>query len=144
MKSPIKIARILVTIPAVFLAIVPPIVDLTETHVLNPLWIGHARFHTVWLLATNSLVSLAALGVLWWPSALSFRHAVLFGADLVCTVLSGFFVAAATQFAYDGSLTDPNGVAVAFGPVDANLATFSILFCLLILAVVIVRKSVPE
>jgi hypothetical protein len=139
-ESRTNIARILVTIPAFFLAIVPPLVDLSESHVLNPLWIGHARLHTVWLLATNSLVSLIALGVVWRPSALSTRHAVLFGAALVGAVLSGFFVAAATQSAYDGSLTDPNGVAAKVGPLDANLAMFSLLLCLLIVAVAMVRK----
>ena len=141
MANRFKIARVLVTLPAVFLAVVPPLVDLNESHVLNPLWIGHARLHTVWLLATNSLVSLLAIVILWRPALGSLRLSVLLGVGLVGAVLTGFFVAAATQSAYGGSLTDPNGVAITAGPLDANLATFALLYCLIIAALFLVRRS---
>jgi hypothetical protein len=136
----IVIARILVTIPALFIAVGPPIADLNETHVLNPEWIGHARLHTVWLLSTNSLVAVLALALLWRLPLDSPRDSVLAGAALVGSVLLGFFVAAATQSAYGGSLTDPNGIAVTAGPIDANLAAFSLLSCLVVAAVFQVRR----
>lgn len=135
-----KIARILVTIPAAFLAVGPPLVDLNESHVLNPLWIGHARLHTVWLLATNSMVALTALGVLWRHPGYPLRPAVLLGAGLVGSILVGFFVAAATHPAYGGSLTDPNGVSITAGPIDANVAAFALLLCLVAAAVLLVRR----
>jgi len=140
MEARFKAARILVTIPAAFIALLPPLVDLNESHVLNPLWTGHARLHTVWLLATNSLVSLVALWILWRPPRESARRAVLLAASLVGSVLAGFFVAAATQSVYGGALTDPNGVAITAGPVDANLALFSVLLCLVVSAFVLARK----
>ena len=65
MKSRLALARVLVTIPVVFIAVLPPLVDLNETHVFNPLWVGHARLHTVWLIASNSILSLMALWILW-------------------------------------------------------------------------------
>ncbi len=136
-----KLARIILTIPAVFLAIVPPLVDLNETHVLNPLWIGHARLHTVWLLATNSLVSLTAIVILWRPILESLRLSVILAGVLVGSVLTGFFVAAATQSSYGGSLTDPNGVAITAGPLDANLATFLFLFLLVVASFLLARRS---
>ena len=135
-----KIARGLVTIPAVFVALVPPLVDLNETHVLNPLWTGHARLHTVWLIATNSLVSLIALGLLWLEPARSYRGSLFLSAGLVGAVLFGFLVAAATQPVYGGALTDPNGVALTFGPLDANLAVFSTFFFFVLAAIGLARK----
>jgi hypothetical protein len=137
-----KVARILVTIAAAFIAVGPPLADFNASHVLNPLWIGHARLHTVWLVVSNSLVSLVAIGLLWRPFLGSIRSSVLLGAVLVGAILVGFLVAAATQLAYDGSLTDPNGVTLTAGPVDANLAAFSVLLCLVVAALALARK--PE
>jgi len=140
MDSRLKLSRILVTIPALFIIVVPPLADLNESHVLNPLWIGHARLHTVWLLATNCLVSLIALRILWRASEPK-RESIRMGAALVGSILIGFFVAAVTQSAYEGSLTDPNGIAITAGPIDANLAAFSALACLVAAALVLARKS---
>jgi hypothetical protein len=140
LESGSKIARILVTIPAAFLAVVPPLVDLGESHVLNPLWTGHARLHTVWLLATNALVALIAIGVLWRPSGRPLRASVRLAGALVGAILAGFFAAAATQSVYGGSLTDPNGVAMTAGPIDANLAVFSVHLCLVGVALWLVRN----
>lgn len=134
----IKIARLLVTVPAVFLAVVPPLVDLNATHALNPLWPGHARLHSVWLLATTSLIALVALGVLWRDfEASSVRR----GALLVGTPLLGFFVAALTRSAYGGAFTDPNGVPFRFGPLDANLAVFGLWAVFIAIAMLLVRRS---
>jgi hypothetical protein len=66
----------------------------------------------------------------------------LLSAVLVGAILVGFLVAAATRSAYDGSLTDPNGVTLTAGPVDANLAAFSVLLCLVVAALALARK--PE
>jgi len=125
LKSRVALARILVTIPAVFLAIGPAIADLNATHVANPLWPGHARLHTVWLLCTNSLVMWIALAVLWSDIQAPTQRAVLLASALVGSVLFGFFAAAASQSAYGGSLTDPNGIPFRIGGLDANLAVFS-------------------
>ena len=136
----IRIARVLVTIPALFLAIAPPLADLNATHVGNPLWSAHARLHTVWLICTNSLISLLALVILWRGAQQPARGAVLLASALVGAVLLGFFVAAATQSMYGGALTDPNGIPFQVGPLDANLAGFSVLAVLLAVAVGAVWK----
>lgn len=120
----IRVARMLVTVPALFVAILPPIADLNATHVTNPLWPSHARLHTVWLVCSNSLIALIAVHVLWRrvrePDPGALRLAIV----LVGAVLLGFFVAAAAQSVYGGALTDPNGVALKLGSLDANLAAF--------------------
>ncbi|MDJ0785996.1 MAG: hypothetical protein QNK05_04270 [Myxococcota bacterium] len=143
MAARANVSRILVTIPAVFLAIVPPLVDFNESHLLNPLWPGHARLHTAWLLSTNSLISLLALFVLWHRPAdtlqPSVQSSVRLAAALVGAILLGFFVAAAGQSTYAGSLTDPNGVTQRVGPFDANVFSFSVLVCLVLASLWLVR-----
>ncbi len=127
MPAPLSTARILLTIPALFLALVPPLVDFTPTHVLNPLWSPHARLHTVWLLGTNALVCIVALGLLWRPVDARARERVLLAAGLIGSVLAGFFIAAATHPLYGGALTDVNGVEGTVAGLDLNLITFSVL-----------------
>lgn len=134
-KTRVGLARILVTIPAAFLAIGPPIADLNATHVANPLWSAHARLHTVWLLCTNSLIAVLALVLMWRQADRPTRSSVLLASLLVGSVLLGFFVAAATQSAYGGALTDPNGIPFQIGSLDANLVAFSVLFVMLAVAV---------
>jgi hypothetical protein len=136
----LKIARLLVSVPALFLVLGPPVADLNASHVLNPSWSGHARLHTVWLITTNSLVCLVALRLLWRPLGGALRVSVLLAGTLVGFVLLGFFVAAATQTLYDGALTDPNGITIRVGSFDANLAAFSVLFCVLASAMVMASR----
>jgi hypothetical protein len=136
----LRIARIVLSIPALHLVFVPPIADLNASHVLNPLWPGHARLHTVWLLTTTSLVALVALWQLWRPSGGELRRAIRLAGTLVGTVLAGFFVAGATQALYDGSFTDPNGGGRTVAGFDANVAAFSLHLCLLAAALALTRK----
>jgi len=136
----LKVARILVTIPAVFLVVGPPVADLNESHLLNPQWIGHARLHTAWLISTNALVCLVALLILWRRKASPIVDSVRLGAGLVACVLGGFFVATATQSLYGGSLSDP-GVAVGIAGFDANLVVFSLLLGMVGVAALLVRRA---
>lgn len=140
LESRLRIARLLVTIAALFVAIVPPLADLNETHVFNPLWIGHARLHTVWLLSTNSLIATLALVVLWRKSERSRRDSILLAGALLGAILVGFFVAGATQSVYGGTFTDPNGIAMTAGPIDANAAAFSVMLVFVVTGVLLTRK----
>ena len=142
MEGRLRIARILLSIPALHLVFVPPIADLNASHVLNPLWPGHARLHTVWLLTTNSLVAVAALWILWRPLDGYLRRAIRLAGTLVGAVLGGFFVAGSTRALYDGSFTDVPDLARTVGGVDANLAVFSLHLVLLALSLALTRK--PE
>jgi hypothetical protein len=141
MEKRIGLARILVTLPALFLAIGPPLADLNATHATNPLWPGHARLHVVWLVSTNALIAVLALILVWRPSRPPGAAPVRQAAALVGVVLIGFFVAAATQTAYAGSLTDPNGIPFQIGSVDANLAGFTVCAGLLAGGVALTRRA---
>ena len=140
MDRRLRIARILLSIPALHLVFVPPIADLNASHVLNPLWPGHARLHTVWLLTTTSLVAVVALWLLWRPVDGELRRAIRLAGTLVGAILAGFFVAGGTQALYDGSFTDPNGVGRTVGGLDANLAVFTLHFFLLAASLALARR----
>ena len=55
--------RVLMTVATLLYGVLPPLVDLTETHVFHPGWTPHARMHMVWLLGTNSAIAVLALAV---------------------------------------------------------------------------------
>ena len=45
--------------------ILPVLVDVNPSHLLNPDWDSHARVHEAWRLSTNFLIFLLALFLLW-------------------------------------------------------------------------------
>jgi hypothetical protein len=127
----LKLARLLLTIPTVLYGLVPIIVDISPTHVFHPQWTPHARFHMVWLVATNAALAIVALYLLWAKGDDRIFRAKLAGFLGAC-VFGGFFVAVATHPLYQGALSDVGGVPPVMG-VDANLFFFTPLtICLLI------------
>ena len=116
-------ARLWITIATAIYGVLPLLADLSETHVLKADWPPHARFHTVWLLATNAGVAALALFALWRSGAALDARLRLAGALGVC-VLGGFCVAAATMPLYSGALSDPQGGVPTLLGFDANLIVF--------------------
>ena len=51
-------SKISITIPTIWYGTMPVIADLSDSHLLNPTWMPHAKFHLAWLLSTNSLLAL--------------------------------------------------------------------------------------
>lgn len=123
------LAKALIAIPTLWFGIVPPIIDYSQSHVLNPGWPPHARFHMVWLLVSNLLISASALFLLFKhiPRVPGTRIAGLIS---LCVYL-GFFTSAITMNAYGGSLSDANAVPEILG-IDANLFVFTPLTIMLI------------
>ena len=94
--------KILITLATIFYGIMPVIADLSDSHLLNPSWMPHAKFHLVWLLSTNSLFALFALYLIWIENK-------AFQAGLIgIIVTSGFWIAALTRDLYGGLFVDPN------------------------------------
>ena len=94
--------KILITLATIFYGIMPVIADLSDSHLLNPSWMPHAKFHLVWLLSTNSLFALFALYLIWIENK-------AFQAGLIgIIVMSGFWIAAFTRDLYGGLFVDPN------------------------------------
>ena len=122
--------RVLMTVATLLYGVLPPLVDLTETHVFHPGWTPHARMHMVWLLGTNSAIAVLALYCLWLYKtnrAFGVRLAGILG---LC-VFGGFWLSAFTIHLYGGALTDQGGVPSVMG-MDVNILVFSLALLLLL------------
>jgi hypothetical protein len=131
------IGRILMTVATLIYGIIPPFVDLTETHVFHPDWTPHSRMHMVWLLGTNSSLAVVALFFLWLYKEDRAFGIRLAGALGLC-VYGGFMLSAATISLYGGSLSDKGGVPPIMG-MDANIFGFSLGLLVLILGWTLAR-----
>jgi len=122
--------RVLMTLATLIYGVLPPFVDLTETHVFHPEWTPHSRMHMVWLLGTNSAIAVLALYLLWFHKANSAFGARLAGILGLC-VFGGFWLSAFTISLYGGALSDKGGVPPILG-MDANIVVFSLALLLLL------------
>ncbi len=118
----ILVGRVLMTLATLIYGVLPPFVDLTETHVFHPEWTPHSRLHMVWLLGTNSAVAVLALYFLWLHKANSPFGVRLSGILGLC-VFGGFWLSASTISLYGGALSDKGGVPPILG-MDANILIF--------------------
>ena len=116
--------RVLITLATLIYGVVPPFVDLTETHVFHPEWTPHSRMHMVSLLGTNSAIAILALYFLWFHKANRAFGVRLAGILGVC-VFGGFWLSASTVSLYGGALSDKGGVPPIMG-MDANVVVFSL------------------
>lgn len=111
-----------------FLLIVP-LLEISDTHVFNPHWPGHARLHEVWQLATNFMLGLLCLWLAW------FENRVRSASTLGLLVTGGFLIAFVLRNSYGGSMRHTNGAeALVFGVNSAVLIMTAASLALLILA----------
>lgn len=130
-KSLAKTAlKIFVSAITVFYGFVPALADLNETHLFNPLWSEHARFHTAWFLAFAAGVSVTALFLIWR------REEVFVPIVLGLMFAGGFWVATLFRGAYGGALVDSNGHTHTIAGIESNTFLFSVVSILLIAALV--------
>lgn len=135
----VMLGRIIMTIATLMYGVIPPLVDLTETHVFHPDWTPHARMHMVWLLGTNTSIAMVALYFLWLhQSSLNLR--VRLAGVLGLCVYGGFMLSAFTTWLYGGSLSDAGGVPPIMG-MDANILVFSLALLLLLAGWFLVSKG---
>ena len=120
-----RLVSALLLVAAAIYGIIPPIVDLGESHTFHPSWPPHARFHMVWLLGTNSTLALIVAWLVLAGPAEQRETRLRFASLLGVAALGGFFVATFTQSAYGGALHDPTAqVSLIFG-LDGNLVAFT-------------------
>ena len=95
--------RILMTMTALALMIGPAIADFNKTHVTNPLWPPHARFHIVWQVITNSSINLLMLFLLWKPMVEPYNLQLVLVALVQAAILFPLFVTTALMPIFDGT-----------------------------------------
>ncbi|KAI9689370.1 MAG: hypothetical protein M1822_010021 [Bathelium mastoideum] len=59
--------RVILTIVAIMAMVGPYIADWNETHIYNPLWLPHAKFHDAQTMTTGALLGALALYLLYRP-----------------------------------------------------------------------------
>ncbi len=134
----LKFAKILLTVIAFIYGLAPLIADISQSHVLNDHWPGHARFHTVWLLAITALLSLLSLNFIWRKSA-DHIHNLKFASVIGIIILTSFMIALLTLGSYGGALADPDH-QIKILSFDANVFVFSCALVLQIIATIIVWR----
>ena len=127
------ISKILITLGTIVYGVLPPLADLTPTHVGHPDWTPHSKVHMVWLLATGSSIAVVSLYLLW------VKKQTVLAAVLGMCVLGGFWVAAATKDLYGGAFTDIGGIDSKILGLDANAFVFGV-GVLLVVSGLVFRK----
>ena len=115
---PKNFGKVLVSVGSLCYGVMPVIVDLNESHLLNPEWMAHAKLHLAWLLATNSCLTVYSLYLIWR------RSQVLEAAIIGLCVMSGFWIAASTKALYGGLFVDPNHEAPFILGLHPNVFSF--------------------
>lgn len=64
-STSLKAARILLTLLAVMTIVSPYIADWNVTHIYNPQWPPHAKYHNAQTMVLAVLLGLSALGFIW-------------------------------------------------------------------------------
>ncbi len=124
------LAKILITIATLGYSAIPAKFDSDETHVLNPSWDPHARFHVVWQVSSYVYFALLALYLIWTAGA--DKWPVWLGALFAVFAYGGFWTAVLSMKRYGGSIVSKVNPVPEFTwnfggkqiKTDANLTLF--------------------
>ena len=119
-----RVAQILLTI-TVFEFFGPIVRDTSVTHLLNPSWVGHARFHLAWALVFMGLSGLCNLYLIWFRRPRSLSNLYLSWSWQACNIF-GFWGASILEGAYGGSIVDPEFHLTILG-LNENVFAFAVL-----------------
>ncbi len=122
-----RLARALLTLgTAEFFG--PILRDRDATHLLNPSWPGHARFHLMWLMCFMALSGVVNLALIWRGPPRRARLRIAW-AWQACNVLA-FWGASALAGSYDGLVVDSSFHLTVLG-LNENVLAFVIFSALL-------------
>jgi hypothetical protein len=136
------LGRVLMTLTAAEVGVIPFLVDVSPSHIFNAAWPAHARLHGMWLLVTGGLLSLVALYLIWFQRN-NRRAAVTMAGVLLGAILSGFFTAVATVSLYGGSIVVDAASAAGLpdgnmtGGIPANVRIFAVALVALVIGLVL-------
>jgi hypothetical protein len=131
-----RVAQVLLTIGV--LEFFGPIArDISVTHLLNPSWVGHARFHLAWALVFMGLSGVCNLYLIWFRRPHQISSLYISWAWQACNIF-GFWGAAILESAYGGSIVDPEFHLTILG-LNENVFAFVGLTTVLLISIVYLR-----
>lgn len=131
------VLKILISLHALVFLLVVPVLEISPTHVFNPLWPAHAKLHEVWQLATNAGLSLLALWLCW--GARSER----LGAVISLAIGGGFVLAILIQDGYGGSMAHPDGSELIIMGINPAFGVVALLTLGLVSALTLSKGNKP-
>jgi hypothetical protein len=70
-KSRWTIGRLLISLVAVFTAVSPYLADWNVTHIYNPAWTPHAKFHNAQTMVLGAILGLLSVYCLWFRKGIT-------------------------------------------------------------------------
>ncbi|MDB3951720.1 hypothetical protein N9424_01925 [Gammaproteobacteria bacterium] len=129
------IAKVLTSLCLILAGMGPLLLDIGDTHLFNPNWDEHSRVHEVWRLATNSMIALLGLYLIWKKNMLSIASLLS-----LCMIL-GFMISIITMPFYNGLAV---GVGIdelkSFG-IPLNIFAFIVVLAVQIIAILLAYKD---
>jgi hypothetical protein len=131
-----RVAQVLLTI-GVFEFFGPIVRDTSPTHLLNPEWVGHARFHLAWALVFMGLSGVCNIYLIWFRRPRQLSSLYISWAWQACNIF-GFWGAAILEAAYGGSIVDPTFHFSVLG-LNENVFAFATLTTILVINLVYLK-----
>ncbi|MDE2446979.1 MAG: hypothetical protein KGO94_12450 [Alphaproteobacteria bacterium] len=140
-------AKIFLTIATLGYSAIPYAFDFDKTHVKNPDWDAHARFHVVWQVSSYIYMAALALYLIWtagtdtWPLWLAF----ILGA----AGYGGFWTAVFTRSTYNTNLLSRVNPVPDFKwnmggkqvRTDANVTLFTVFVVVLLAGAICIKLA---
>ena len=139
-----SIGKLLISLVAIFTSVSPYLADWNETHIYNPLWLPHAKFHNAQTMVLGAFLGLLAIYCLWLRRGIPERQKL----NEATVLASLYWLAQLPAALFPGvALSDPGGVKMPliFG-VEFNQLTLNItiIFPLLILGYYLETRSLKK
>lgn len=145
-KTRWSIGKLLISLVAIFTAVSPYLADWNETHIYNPLWLPHAKFHNAQTMVLGAFLGLLAIYCLWVRRAVSEKQKL----NEATVLASLYWLAQLPATLFPGTaLIDPGinhvNMPVVFG-IELNqvIMVVVVLFPLLILGYYLETKSLEK
>jgi hypothetical protein len=145
-KSRQTIGRLLITLVAVFTAVSPYLADWNVTHIYNPAWTPHAKFHNAQTMVLGAMLGFLSVYCLWFRKGITEKQKL----NEATVLASLYWLAQLPATFFPGvALTDPgiNSVKmpIIFGVEFNQLALdITVIFPLIALGYYLEKKSLKK
>lgn len=145
-KSRWMTGRLLISLVAVFTAVAPYLADWNVTHIYNPAWLPHAKFHNAQTMVLGTILGFLTLYCLWFRKGITKKQKL----NEATVLVSVYWLAQLPATFFPGAaLTDPgiNSVKmpIIFG-IEFNqlLMDITIIFPLIALGYYLENRSLKK